>query len=283
MSNITPMFSRFIFIVIFTFAYSHNIYGDVASDVDELFDRDEKLNQGMGAYRNGDYVNAVKIFLDGAEKGDPRAMYAVGSMYAGGAGVEQDYKKAYQWLNKAANYNRWDAQYKTGLMHYRGMGTPQNYKKAALLFKTLAVKEKGYPPAQYRLGLLYVKGHGVKQNNIQAYAWLVIAAHFYRHVMAREETGLIGSNQGSKEIDDTEQIAFELATVTDPIASVFAYIHMNDITKVLKKIGSEMTPEQLEETKRLAIQYRSKYQAADFKGKEIPPVDDNLFMSDIFQ
>ena len=283
MSNITPMFSRFIFIVIFTFAYAHNIYGDVDSDVDELFDRDEKLNQGMGAYRNGDYVNAVKIFLDGAEKGDPRAMYAVGSMYVGGAGVEQDYKKAYQWLNKAANYNRWDAQYKTGLMHYMGMGIPRNYKKAALVYKTLAVKEKGYPPAQYRLGLLYVNGHGVEQNNIQAYAWLVIAAHFYRHVIAREEQGLIGSNQGLKEIDETEQIAFELATVTDPIASVFAYIHMSDITKVLEKIRSEMTPEQLEETKSLALQYRSKYQAADFKGKEMPPVDDILFMSDLFQ
>ena len=277
------MFSRVISIVIFIFAYSHNLYGGVNSAVDEYLDRDEKLDQATGAYRNGDYVNAVKLFLEGAEKGDPRAMYAVGSMYAGGAGVEQDFKKAYQWLNKAAIYNRWDAQYKTGLMHYMGMGIPRNYKKAALVYKTLAVKEKGYPPAQYRLGLLYVNGHGVEQNNIQAYAWLVIAAHFYRHVIAREEQGLIGSNQGLKEIDETEQIAFELATVTDPIASVFAYIHMSDITKVLEKIRSEMTPEQLEETKRLATQYRNKYQVADFKGKELPPVDNNLFMSDIFQ
>jgi len=268
---------------ILTFAYSHNIYGDVNSSIDEYYDRDEKLNLGMSAYRNGDYVNAVKMFRDGAENGDPRAMYAVGSMYAGGTGVEQDFREAYQWLNKAAKYNRWDAQYKTGLMHYMGMGVPQNYKKAALVYRALAEKEKGYPPAQYRLGLLYVTGHGVKQDNVQAYAWLVIAAHFYRHVIAGEENGAPGSNPGQKEFDETEQINYELATVTDPIASVFANIHMNEMTKVLKKIRSEMTPEQLEEAKHLALQYRSKYQVADYKGKELPPVDDILFMSDIFQ
>ncbi|MGH8120048.1 MAG: tetratricopeptide repeat protein, partial [Gammaproteobacteria bacterium] len=210
-------------------------------------------------------------------------MYAIGSMYAAGAGTEQDFKKAYQWLNKAALYNRWDAQYKTGLFHYMGMGVPQNYKKAALVYKTLALKEKGYPPAQYRLGLLYVKGHGVEQDNVQAYTWLVMAAHFYRHVIAREENVDIGPHQGLKEMDETEQIAFELTTVTDPIATVFAYIHLNEMTKVLKKLRSEMTPGQLEETRRLAIQYRSKYQAADFKGKETPPVDDILFMTDVFQ
>jgi hypothetical protein len=240
MSITTPLLSRGIYIVIFTLAFSHYSYGDVTSAVDEYLDRDDKFNQATSAYRNGDYVNAVNKFLEGAEKGDPRAMYAVGSMYAGGAGIEQDFGKAYQWLNKAAIYNRWDAQYKTGLLHYMGMGVPRNYKKAALVYRTLAVKEKGYPPAQYRLGLLYVKGHGVEQNNIQAYAWLVIAAHFYRHVIAREEQGLIASNQGLKEMDETEQIAFELATVTDPIASVFANIHINDISKVLTKIRSEM-------------------------------------------
>ena len=101
------------------------------------------INLISGGTGSGKTIALAHFLYEGAEKGDPRAMYAVGSMYAGGAGVEQDFKKAYQWLNKAAIYNRWDAQYKTGLMHYMGMGIPRNYKKAALVYKTLAVKEKG--------------------------------------------------------------------------------------------------------------------------------------------
>lgn len=275
MSNAASILSRFIYIGVLTLIYSHNIYGEF----DDNLVRDEKLEQGTGAYRNGDYESAVKIFLDAAERGDPRAMYAMGSMYAGGTGVILDYKKAYEWLDKAAKNNRWDAQYKTGLMHTLGMGVTQNYKKAVMIHDKLA--QMDYPPAQYRLGLLYAQGKGVEKNNIHAYAWLVIAAHNYRHVIAMVGKGIV-SNQDQKEITETEQFASELATVVDPITSVFAYNHLSGMTEVLKKIRSELTTEQWEETKRLAIQFRSKYKVAKFSKKELPSADDDLLMSEIF-
>ena len=58
---------------------------------------------GGDAYQKGDYATAAINFLDVAEKGDHRAMYALGSMYAAGTGVEKDYKEAYKWFPKQQN------------------------------------------------------------------------------------------------------------------------------------------------------------------------------------
>lgn len=263
--------------------HAANSYGTTSNYAEESIDRDIKINQGVDAYRNGAYTNAMDVFLDMAEKGDPRGMYAVGSMYASGTGVKQDLHNAYQWLHKAALYNRWDAQYKTGLMHYQGLGVEQDYKKAARILRALAVKKNAYPPAQFRMGMLYINGHGVPQSNAEAYAWLVMAAHFYRQALAAEHQGSLGSGPGQKEIDEAELIAFELATVTDPITSVFAAIHLHEITRVLSGIRPEMTSSQLAETRGIAVQYRDIYQVEGLQGMQLPPVDDTLFMTDIFR
>ena len=97
-----------------------------------------------------------------------------------------------------------------------------------------------------------------------------------------EEKGGYASGQEQKGISETEQIVSELATVVDPITRVFANIHLGEITEELKRIRSEMTSGQLEETKRLALQYRRKYQLAKFKDKLLPSKDDNLYMTEIF-
>ena len=67
--------------------------------------------------------------------------------------------------------------YKLGLMYEQGQGVSQNLKKAARYYQKSA--KKGYPLGQYRFGLLYMSGDGVKKNSINAYAWLVIAGHYF--------------------------------------------------------------------------------------------------------
>lgn len=128
---------------------------------------------GGEAYKKGDYETAAKEFLPLAEKGDHRAMYALGSMYSVGHGVPQDLNEALKWFLKAASYGRPDAEYKLGIMHAQGLGVPQDYRKAINWYGKAA--KKGYSEAQYKIGLMYAEGHGVTQDDIKAYAWLQTA------------------------------------------------------------------------------------------------------------
>ena len=59
-------------------------------------------------------------------------------MYRDGKGVEQDFKEAVKWYQKAA--------------------------------------DQGYANAQGSLGVMYGMGNGVEQNHVTAYAWASIAA-----------------------------------------------------------------------------------------------------------
>src|SRR5271165_3588152 len=50
-----------------------------------------------------DYAKALLLVQKAADAGDPRAMNNLGSMYADGRGVAQDYGKAREWYQKAAD------------------------------------------------------------------------------------------------------------------------------------------------------------------------------------
>lgn len=128
---------------------------------------------GGDAYQAGDYEAAANEFLSVAEKGDHRAMYALGSLYAGGLGVEQDYKQAYYWFRKAANYGRPDAMYKIGLMYEKGLGVKRNFDKALKWYGKSA--KPGYVYSQLKVGRYYARGLGVTVNNVKAHAWLSVA------------------------------------------------------------------------------------------------------------
>jgi TPR repeat protein len=128
---------------------------------------------GGDAYNRGDYKTAAAEFLPLAEKGDHRAMYALGSMYAAGHGVPQDFKLAMKWFQAAARYGRPDAEYKIGLMYLEGVGTERNPRRAINWFGKSA--EQGYADAQYQIGKMYVDGNDVKQDNVQAASWLILA------------------------------------------------------------------------------------------------------------
>lgn len=143
------------------------------------------FKQGGIDYKNGDFESAIGHFKEAAEKNDHRAMYALGSMYAGGQGIQQDYKQAYVWFRKADKFGRTDAQYKLGLMYEQGLGLKINPKKAVKWYSKAA--NGGYPPAWYKLGMMYAQGMGVKQNNTKAYAWLNAALSVFKQGQAQSE------------------------------------------------------------------------------------------------
>src|SRR6478736_521037 len=57
---------------------------------------------GLDAYNRGDFATALKEWRPIADAGDPHAQYNLGLLYARGQGVEQDYKQAASWYEKAA-------------------------------------------------------------------------------------------------------------------------------------------------------------------------------------
>ena len=93
---------------------------------------------GVAAFKAGDYQKAVRIWKPLAEQGNARAQSMLGSMYANDNGVPKDHAKAVHWFTKAA--------------------------------------KQGEEKAQYNLGVGYVKGEGVPENYVRGYAWVSIAA-----------------------------------------------------------------------------------------------------------
>ena len=59
-------------------------------------------DEGIAAYRLGDYSTALSELRPLADQGNADAQWTVGLMYAQGSGVLQDYVQAHKWLNLAA-------------------------------------------------------------------------------------------------------------------------------------------------------------------------------------
>ena len=192
----------------------------------------DTFTEGGDAYKAGDYTVALAKFTEVAERGDHRAMYALGSMYAGGTGVEQDFRQAYKWFSEAASYGRTDAQYKLGLMYELGVGVKQDYRRAARFYRD--VGRKGYAHGQFKFGQLYLQGHGVEQDLVKAYAWMSAAnANFTR------SSGVAVLNEG------------EPAQSSD----LFAVLHQEIIEAELKEITTKLSAADLAQAQELAREY----------------------------
>jgi uncharacterized protein len=164
---------------------------------------------GGDAYKRGDYETAAKEFLPLAENGDHRAMYALGSMYSVGNGVEQDFEEAYKWFKRAAQYGRPDAEYKIGIMYAQGFGVEQDYRRALSWYGKSA--KKGYAQAQNKIAVMYLEGKGVTQSNVKAYAWAAIA--YSQGVKeANQVLSLAKNNMTADELKEAEAMAKELGT-----------------------------------------------------------------------
>ncbi|HIF51758.1 MAG TPA: sel1 repeat family protein [Thiotrichaceae bacterium] len=224
------------------------------------------FKEGGYAYIDGDYETAANEFIPLAERGDHRAMYALGSMYAAGHGVEKDLKKSFELFSEAAKYGRADAMYKLGLMYEQGQGVKENQKKAIRYYQKSA--KKGYPLAQYRFGLMYEKGLGAQQNLINAYAWLVIAGHYFIYVPINLESENNDSLEGKK-----QQILFFQQQEMDRV--------FGDITEHLQKIKQNMNAEDIEKVKMKVIalsKYRKRYHAKKIRSLKIESSIESLFL-----
>jgi hypothetical protein len=101
-------------------------------------------------------------------------MNKLGDLYYDGRGVAQDYGKAREWYQKAADAGNAVAMNKLGDLYYDGRGVAQDYGKAREWYQKAV--DAGNTDAMYNLGVLYEYGRGVAQDYGKAREWYQKAA-----------------------------------------------------------------------------------------------------------
>jgi TPR repeat protein len=114
----------------------------------------------------------------------PQAIYALGECYYYGNGVPQDYRRAWELLNTAANeYGNRNAQVLLGDLYHDGRLGGPNYAEAARLWQAAAAQ--GLQDARTKLILMIftgemVDGHVVKKNPAPSDAGKKLAAEQFK-------------------------------------------------------------------------------------------------------
>jgi TPR repeat protein len=131
-------------------------------------------------YANGfgvtqDYAKARQWYERAADNGEARAMNALGVLYDRGEGVGQDYAKARQWYEKGVDNGNAQAMSNLGVLYNNGHGVAQDYVKAREWFEKAA--DNGNADAMFSVGSLYDNGYGVTQDYVKALQWYEKAAN----------------------------------------------------------------------------------------------------------
>lgn len=177
------------------------------------------FNQGVAAYKQGDYQEAFKIWQKIAKQKPSKqlssdevreAQYSLALLYLQGQGVTQSYKNTEKWLLLAANKGHAEAQSKLGNLYLTGLLGQSDVEKARLWFEKSA--QLGNVNGQYNLGVLYLDGVGVAKDVTVAKKWLTAAA----------SQGDASAKELLKEADATPTTTPPPATTTPPTAPASA-------------------------------------------------------------
>ncbi|MDA2928265.1 sel1 repeat family protein [Acidobacteria bacterium AH-259-G07] len=82
--------------------------------------------------------------------------------------------KHWNTIEKRPNRVTREAQFGLGVLYYKGWGVAQDYQKAGEWYQQAANQDN--PEAQNNLANLYAEGLGVLQDFVQAYMWFTLAA-----------------------------------------------------------------------------------------------------------
>ena len=100
------------------------------------------FDEGMAAYKDGDYASALPQLRAAAKDGHARAQYALGSMFNQGRGVQPDRALAAEWWRRAAAQNHAQAQFALGVLYSSGTGVAKDNVAAHMWFSLAAAQGK---------------------------------------------------------------------------------------------------------------------------------------------
>jgi TPR repeat protein len=118
------------------------------------------LEDGLVAYRKGDWTTALTLLRPLAEQGNAQAQERLGRLYERGKAVPRDYPQALEWHLKAAEQGDAAAQSHAGFLYRSGATGRQDYAEALKWYRRAA--EQGNRLAQVGLGYMYAGAEGVE-------------------------------------------------------------------------------------------------------------------------
>ncbi len=111
-----------------------------------VLQENDHFEKGLEAYTDGDFATAFLELRPSAEEGNVDAQNILGTMYAKGQGVPQDYAEALKWRRLAAAQQNANAQYNLGFMYDKGQGVAQNYGEALKWYRLAAGEGHQFAP-----------------------------------------------------------------------------------------------------------------------------------------
>lgn len=129
---------------------------------------------GVTQHERGNLKMAIILFEQGASKGDPKSMFALGSYYHFGEGVPKDQVKARSLFEKSAAAGSAEANAMLGIVYREGQGVTMDKLKGFEYFKAAALACSD--TAQEQLAQMLFGGEGVKEDKTEALAWLHVAS-----------------------------------------------------------------------------------------------------------
>jgi TPR repeat protein len=132
-----------------------------------------QYDDGVAAYRKGDYSSARHAFETAANGGDGDALMYLSFMYEQGCGVTQDGDKAHSLLHQAVTANSAAAKYWFVLL--KAFTGGKNVDIAHLNQLMQEAAQGGDPPAMGPLGETYLSGTFVPADPVKACAWQSLA------------------------------------------------------------------------------------------------------------
>jgi TPR repeat protein len=120
-----------------------------------------------------------------------------------------DNKEALRWYRAAAEQGLAEAQERLGSMYAGGWGVLQDYTEAVQWYRASA--EQGNDEGLLDLGEMYASGQGVPQDYIQAHMWFNLAGASGNAVagLAIKERDSIAGNMTSEQISEAQRLARE--------------------------------------------------------------------------
>jgi uncharacterized protein len=194
------------------------LYGNILKDGDNLAEYYKKTIEGLPQYlyQIGSIVlaaektdSAIKYITQAAEQGNVDAQYKLGLIFYQGVGVEQDYKKSFDWTSKAAKQGNSQAESLLGEFYRLGNGVTQDYRRSFEWF--LKAAEHGNANAQYCLFLMYYSGNGIPKNFNIGFDWLLKSAA-QGFLQAQSLAGKIYSNGADMGIAQNYKESFKWFT-----------------------------------------------------------------------
>jgi hypothetical protein len=140
---------------------------------DDLLTLGKRHLSGTGVPQ--DYQKARECFQRAAEIGNAEAQYLLANMYDKGEGAPQNYFEALKWYRLAADQGNAIARFSVGVFYRDGLGVPQDYREAAKWIRLAA--DQGFDEAQFNYGVMHLYGHGVGRDTQSALLWLRKAAN----------------------------------------------------------------------------------------------------------